>query len=107
MSFGAASTTDEVLDGRDLSGFTAVVTGASAGLGVETVRALAAHGATVVAAVRDPAKGRAALGAVGAEAVAVEEVDLASLASVRAFTDRVAADHERLDLVVANAGVMS
>ena len=107
MTFGAASTTDEVLAGRDLIGFTAVVTGASAGLGVETCRALAAHGATVVAGVRDPAKAAGALAVAGAEGVRIEEVDLASLASVRAFTDRLADAHDRLDLVVANAGVMS
>ena len=52
-TFGATSTTDEVLDGVDLSGKRVLVTGASAGLGVETARVLAAHGATVVGAARD------------------------------------------------------
>ncbi len=78
---------------------------------METVRALAAHGATVIATARDVAKGRAALEHAGVDglpgAVTVEEVDLASLASVRAFTDRVAADHDQLQLLVANAGVMA
>lgn len=106
-TLGAATTTDEVLEGQDLTGFNAVVTGASAGLGVETVRALAAHGATVVAAVRDPAKAESALAAAGAEGVTIEQVDLASLGSVRSFTERVSERYERLDLVVANAGVMS
>lgn len=108
--FDARSTTDEVLDGRDLSGFSAIVTGASAGLGVETVRALAAHGATVIAAVRDVDKARAALWSAGVDDrldVTIDEVDLTSLASVRAFTDRILARTERLDLLVANAGVMS
>ena len=52
-SFGAASTTDDVLEGIDLTGKRALVTGVSAGLGVETARALAAHGAQVVGVVRD------------------------------------------------------
>ncbi len=107
MRFGASSTTDEVLDGWDLTGFMAVVTGGSAGLGVETVRALTAQGATVIVAVRDLEKAALALAAAGVEDATIEEADLASLASVRAFTDRIADRHERLDLVVANAGVMS
>jgi NAD(P)-dependent dehydrogenase (short-subunit alcohol dehydrogenase family) len=62
-SFGATSTTDEVLAGVDLSGKRVLVTGVSAGLGVETARALAAHGARVVGAARDLDKTRAAVGA--------------------------------------------
>jgi hypothetical protein len=58
--FGATSTTDEVLDGVNLSGKRILVTGASAGLGVETARTLAAHGAQVVGAARDLNKARAA-----------------------------------------------
>jgi NAD(P)-dependent dehydrogenase (short-subunit alcohol dehydrogenase family) len=87
------------------------VTGASAGIGVETVRALAAHGATVIATARDLAKARVALDAAGVGglpgAVTVEELDLASLASVRACTDRVLANVDQLHLLVANAGVMA
>ena len=59
-TFGAQSTTDEVLEGVDLSGRRVLVTGVSAGLGVETARALAAHGAHVVGAARDLAKARGA-----------------------------------------------
>jgi D-arabinose 1-dehydrogenase-like Zn-dependent alcohol dehydrogenase len=58
--FGTTSTTDEVLDGVNLSGKRALVTGVSAGLGVETARALAAHGAEVVGAARDLTKAKAA-----------------------------------------------
>ena len=58
--FGATSTTDEVLEGVDLSGKRILVTGVSAGLGVETARALAAHGAQVVGAARDLSKAKAA-----------------------------------------------
>jgi NAD(P)-dependent dehydrogenase (short-subunit alcohol dehydrogenase family) len=60
-AFGAESTTDEVLDGVDLSGKRVLVTGVSAGLGVETVRTLVAHGASVVGTARDLAKARRAL----------------------------------------------
>jgi NAD(P)-dependent dehydrogenase (short-subunit alcohol dehydrogenase family) len=67
-SFGAASTTDEVLDGVKLNGRRALVTGVSAGLGVETARALAAHGAEVVGAARDLAKAQAATAPVRAGA---------------------------------------
>ena len=66
--FGAESTTDEVLDGLDLRGKRILVTGASAGLGVETARTLAAHGAKVVGAVRDMDKGRAATAVVREQA---------------------------------------
>jgi NAD(P)-dependent dehydrogenase (short-subunit alcohol dehydrogenase family) len=113
MRFGSESTTDEVLAGIDLSGRWVLVTGPSAGLGQETARALAAHGANLVLGVRDVAKGeraiepvRAAAAAEGGE-VELRELDLASLASVRAFTDAVRDDHDRLDVIIANAGVMA
>jgi NAD(P)-dependent dehydrogenase (short-subunit alcohol dehydrogenase family) len=87
--FGATSTTDDVLADRDLSGKRALVTGVSAGLGVETARALAAHGVRVVGAARDLAKAERATAPVRAEAakggrLELVELDLESLASVRA-----------------------
>ena len=108
-SFGATSTTDEVLAGVDLRGKRVLVTGSSAGLGVETVRALAAHGAHVIGAARDLAKAKAAIAAADADGDAVEltELDLASLASVRGCADRLLAAGKPLDLVVANAGIMA
>ncbi|MGN6121570.1 MAG: SDR family NAD(P)-dependent oxidoreductase [Sphingomonas oligoaromativorans] len=111
-SFNATSTTDEVLDGVDLRGKRILVTGASAGLGVETARALAAHGAQVVGAVRDLAKGEAATAQVRADAangggLELIQLDLASLASVRAAADRLVADGRPFDVVIANAGVMA
>jgi NADP-dependent 3-hydroxy acid dehydrogenase YdfG len=66
--FGALSTVDEVLHGIDLSGLRILVTGVSAGVGVETTRVLAAHGARVVGAARDLDKARAAITQVGADA---------------------------------------
>jgi NAD(P)-dependent dehydrogenase (short-subunit alcohol dehydrogenase family) len=111
-TFGATSTTDEVLEGLDLGGKRILVTGVSAGLGVETARVLAAHGATVVGAARDLGKARGATEAVRADAahgggLELIELDLASLASVRACADALLAAGKPFDLVIANAGVMA
>lgn len=111
-TFGAESTTDEVLDGVDLRGKRILVTGVSAGLGVETARVLAAHGALVVGAARDLKKAHAATEAVRAQAangggLELVELDLASLASVRACADALVAAGKPFDLVIANAGVMA
>ena len=111
--FGAKSTTDEVLAGVDLKGKRFLVTGASAGLGVETSRALVAHGADVVGAVRDLKKGEAATAEVREAAKSsggsfeLIELDLADLASVRAAADKLNAKGETFDVVIANAGVMA
>jgi NAD(P)-dependent dehydrogenase (short-subunit alcohol dehydrogenase family) len=111
--FGATSTTDEVLAGVDLSGKRVLVTGVSAGLGVETARTLAAHGAHVVGAARDLAKAQGATAVVRDAAAAAGgsleliALDLADLASVRAAADALVADGRPFDLVIANAGVMA
>lgn len=111
-TFGATSTTDDVLDGVDLSGKRILVTGASAGLGVETARVLAAHGAQVVGAARDLQKAMTATQVVRDQAanggeLELIQLDLASLASVRATADALLADGLPFDLVIANAGVMA
>jgi NAD(P)-dependent dehydrogenase (short-subunit alcohol dehydrogenase family) len=111
-TFGATSTTDEVLEGVDLSGKRILVTGVSAGLGVETTRTLAAHGAWVTGAARDLNKAKAATEPVRAEAangggMELVELDLASLASVRACADALVSTGKPFDLVIANAGVMA
>ena len=111
-TFGAESTTDEVLQGIDLTGKRILVTGVSAGLGVETARALVAHGAHVVGAARNLDKARSATGPVLAQAanggsLALVELDLASLASVRACADELVAAGQPFDVVIANAGVMA
>ncbi len=103
--FNARSTTDDVLAGVDLTDKRVLVTGVSAGLGVETARALAAHGARVVGTARDLAKARAATSRItGLELV---ELDLASLAGIRAAADALNAKGEPFDVVIANAGVMA
>jgi NAD(P)-dependent dehydrogenase (short-subunit alcohol dehydrogenase family) len=106
MGFTAETTTDDVLEGVDLSGKVAVVTGGSAGLGLETARALAAHGAEVVLAVRDQTKGAAALDTIG-EHGEVVELDLTALDAVRAGAAAVLDRHPQLDLLLNNAGVMA
>jgi NAD(P)-dependent dehydrogenase (short-subunit alcohol dehydrogenase family) len=106
-SFGAQSTTDDVLQGVDLSRRRVLITGVSAGLGVETARAAAAHGATVVGTARDLRKARKALEPHAALAIELIECDLASLRSVRACADALNARGEQFDVVVANAGVMN
>jgi NAD(P)-dependent dehydrogenase (short-subunit alcohol dehydrogenase family) len=110
---GATSTTDDVLSGVNLKGKRILVTGASAGLGVETARSLAAHGAQVVGAARDLNKGKAATEQVRKDAAAnggsfeLVELDLGNLKSVRACADRLLAKGAAFDLVIANAGVMA
>jgi NAD(P)-dependent dehydrogenase (short-subunit alcohol dehydrogenase family) len=110
--FGATSTTDDVLQGVDLSGKRILVTGVSAGLGVETARALAAHGATVVGAARDLDKARTATQVVRDQAanggsLELIQLDLASLASVRACADGLLAAGKPFDVIICNAGVMA
>jgi NAD(P)-dependent dehydrogenase (short-subunit alcohol dehydrogenase family) len=111
-SFGATSTTDEVLRGVDLSGKRVLVTGVSAGLGVETARALAAHGAQVIGAARDLSKAQAATEQVRAQAaregsLSLVQLDLASLDSVRRCADGLLAAGQLVDVIIANAGVMA
>ena len=111
--FGATSTTDDVLSGVNLKGKRILVTGVSAGLGVETARSLAAHGAHVVGAARDLNKAKTATEQVRNDAAAnggsleLVELDLANLKSVRACADGLLAKGERFDVVIANAGVMA
>jgi NAD(P)-dependent dehydrogenase (short-subunit alcohol dehydrogenase family) len=111
--FGATSTTEDVLSGVNLQGKRILVTGVSAGLGVETARSLAAHGAHVVGAARDVTKAEAAAAQVRRDAAAhggsfeLVTLDLASLKSVRACATELIAKGEPFDLVIANAGVMA
>jgi NAD(P)-dependent dehydrogenase (short-subunit alcohol dehydrogenase family) len=97
-------------DVGDQSGRVAVVTGASSGLGLETARVLAAHGATVVLAGRDPGRTAAAADDIRQQrpdaSVQTAELDLASLESIRAAAADLTARFPRLDLLINNAGVM-
>ena len=113
MLFGATSTTEDVLTGVNLRGKRILVTGVSAGIGVETARSLAAHGAHVVGAARDLAKAETATAQVRKDAAAqggsfeLVALDLASLKSVRACAGALLAAGKPFDLVIANAGVMA
>ncbi|MGZ4174453.1 MAG: SDR family NAD(P)-dependent oxidoreductase, partial [Solirubrobacteraceae bacterium] len=95
----------------DQSGRLAVVTGANSGLGLVTARELARAGAEVVIAARDTDKGARAAESIHAAApsaeLQVQELDLADLASVQAFAARIAAERDRLDRLINNAGVMA
>ena len=111
--FSSTSITDDVLSGVNLQGKRILVTGVSAGLGVETARSLAAHGAHVVGAARDLIKAEGATAQVRTEAAKnggnfeLVELDLASLKSVRACADQLVAKGEPFDVIIANAGVMA
>jgi NAD(P)-dependent dehydrogenase (short-subunit alcohol dehydrogenase family) len=113
LEFGATSTTEDVLAGINLSGKRILVTGVSAGLGIETARSLVAHGAQVVGAARDLKKADAATEQVQKDAAAngghfeLVELDLANLKSVRTCADQVLAKGKPFDVVIANAGVMA
>jgi NAD(P)-dependent dehydrogenase (short-subunit alcohol dehydrogenase family) len=111
--FGATSTTEDVLSGIDLRGKRILITGVSAGLGIETARSLAAHGAHVIGAARNLAKAENATAQVRKDAAnsggrfELVELDLASLKNVRARADGLLAKGESFDAIIANAGVMA
>ncbi|CAB3788237.1 SDR family NAD(P)-dependent oxidoreductase [Pararobbsia alpina] len=111
--FGATSTTDDVLSGVDLHGKRILVTGVSAGLGVETARALAAHGASVIGAARNLEKAKEAIDEARRDSAAAGgridliSLDLTSLESVRACADKLQEEGKPLDVIIANAGVMA
>jgi NAD(P)-dependent dehydrogenase (short-subunit alcohol dehydrogenase family) len=106
--FGERSTAAEVAVGVDLSGRRAIVTGASSGIGVETARVLADHGAVVTLAVRDTAAGESTADSIrastGSELVDVRQLELADPASIAAFVERW---NGPLDILINNAGVMA
>jgi NAD(P)-dependent dehydrogenase (short-subunit alcohol dehydrogenase family) len=110
MTYGFDTTTDEVIDGVELSGTIAVVTGSSTGLGAETARALAAAGAHVVLAARNRERTEAVAESIRADVAGADvefgSLDLTSLDSVRAFAAWYRAEHDELNLLVNNAGVM-
>lgn len=110
-NFGKSTTTDEVLDGVDLTGRRVVITGAATGLGRESARALASHGATVTVLARSEervAGARAELEASVPDPNAESGVvDLGDLSSVRAFADSYLETHDAVDVLINNAGVMA
>lgn len=110
-AFGRDTTTDEVLDGMDLSGRRFLITGAASGLGQESARALAAHGASVTLVARSAERAKGAVaeveGVVHGADLEPGVADLGSLDSIRAFADSYLSDHDTLDVLMNNAGVMA
>jgi NAD(P)-dependent dehydrogenase (short-subunit alcohol dehydrogenase family) len=104
-------TTDDVLRGIDMSGIVVLITGGTTGLGKESARALGAAGATVILTARSEEKGNTALaelkGLVPDGDFSFDVLELGSLESVRSFADRFLASHDRLDVLLANAGIMA
>jgi NAD(P)-dependent dehydrogenase (short-subunit alcohol dehydrogenase family) len=109
--FGATTTTDEVLEGVDLSGKTVLVTGGSSGLGQETARAMAAKGAHVVITARNQAQMEEAVAAIKAEAPEAKldtlTCDLASLESIKNAGAEANERFDKIDVLINNAGVMA
>ncbi|MFK7917318.1 MAG: SDR family NAD(P)-dependent oxidoreductase [Ilumatobacter sp.] len=111
MSFDHETTTDDVLDGMDLSGMRFVITGTSAGLGEEATRSLAAHGASVVMLARDATANVEAAARVRESVpdaqISTDVVDLADLDSVRSCGRRIIESGAAVDVLINNAGVMA
>jgi len=103
--FGPRTTAVEALDGLDLSGQLAIVTGGYSGLGLETVRALSGAGAHVVVPARRRAHAEEVLA--GVAGVEVDELDLGDLDSVRAFAERFLESDRSLDILINNAAIMA
>ena len=104
--FSGKSTGAEVVEGIDLAGKVAIVTGGYSGLGLETTKVLAAKGVKVVVPVRDPDKAEASLAGIDGD-MTTAPMDLAALASVRSFAASMVEQLGRLDLLINNAGIMA
>jgi NAD(P)-dependent dehydrogenase (short-subunit alcohol dehydrogenase family) len=110
-AFGRDTTTDEVLAGMDLSGRRFVITGAASGLGRESARALATHGASVTLLARSTERAEGAVAEVGVKVPGADlepgVADLGDLESIRAFAHSYLAGHDAIDVLINNAGVMA
>lgn len=104
--FGHASTAKDVLNGIDLTGKTAIVTGGYSGIGLETVRALTGAGAKVIVPARRPEAATEALSSIAGD-VEIATMDLADLSSVRNFADNFVSSGAPLDILINNAGIMA
>lgn len=109
--FSSSSTAEEVTQGIDASGLTAIVTGASSGIGTETTRVLALRGAHVIMGVRNMAAGKDVKEAIVKEIPTAKidaiELDLSSLSSVRKFASEFKSSGRPLNILINNAGIMA
>lgn len=108
--FGFKTTALEAVDGCDLSGKTALVTGGNSGIGVETVRALATAGCNVIICSRKVEAGQEVADDIGPSvkgAITVEQLDLSDLDNIKACAARILKSHPKIHLLVLNAGVMA
>ncbi|CAO2145817.1 unnamed protein product [Urochloa humidicola] len=109
--FGAASTAEEVTAGVDASHLTAIVTGATNGIGKETARVLALRGANVIIPARTLESGlkvkESLTEQVPSSKLHVMEMDMSSLSSVRNFAQSFNSSHEHLNILINNAGIMA
>jgi len=103
--FRASTSAAQVLEGRDLSNVTAIVTGGHSELRLETTRALASAGVRIIVAARDPEAAR--IEVAGIESIETDRLDLADLASVRDFAGRFLATGRHLDILIGSAGIMA
>ncbi|MCI5045752.1 MAG: oxidoreductase [Aquisalinus sp.] len=104
--FHAKSTALEVIEGVDLTGKIAIVTGGYSGIGTETTRALVAAGASVVVPARRKEAAEAELADIAGQTI-VMEMDLAELSSIRRFAEAFLSTNRQLDLLINNAGIMA
>jgi NAD(P)-dependent dehydrogenase (short-subunit alcohol dehydrogenase family) len=105
--FGARSSADDVLEGIDLTGTLAIVTGGYSGLGLETVRSLSKAGAAVVVPARRPEQARSVLAEAGLDTVEVDAMDLGDLESVGNFANRFLESGRTIDILIDNAAIMA
>jgi NAD(P)-dependent dehydrogenase (short-subunit alcohol dehydrogenase family) len=110
MTFDGRATSEEIVQGLDLTGKTIVITGASAGLGFEASRVLAGAGAQIVMAARNPEKNAKAAARIKAAQPGAKlrpvVIDLADMTSVRGAAAEILAAHPRIDALINNAGIM-
>jgi len=102
--FGAKSTSKEIIEGIDLTGKTAIVTGGNTGIGLETARTLAEAGATVIVPARDAEKAKRNLE--GTANAIIEKMDLMDPNSIDLFAEKFLHSGKPLDLLINNAGIM-
>ena len=108
--FGAETTADEVLDGMELNGKVVLITGGTSGLGEESARALAAHGAQVIITGRNIEKANSVADSISKSTgmpVETEQLELGSSRSIRSFADRILQRQQEIDMLILNAGVMA